>query len=187
MQSIEDVYERFETIDKFFQHLQTAGKVQQLSKEDTQTLAQLYLAEMQAKDKSKWIDVDRLNDKDDKEYQDRVKDSTMQLLISIFHTRARMFSIDYDNGPIKISVMAMIALATITKGNPGNCVMYMAYILQWSRVNNQSNIECGILFQQIFPNGFFVEDSLSEAWSGQKIKGSQGNYVNAVDTLNFYS
>jgi hypothetical protein len=75
-------------------------------------------------------------------------------------------------------------LMAVTNGSPGNLVMYMAYLANWSNAHDTETIDINV-FANIFAMGTFSEADLQKAWETQKVRDKEFG-DNLLDRQSFW-
>jgi len=114
---------------------------------------------------SKSEDVDILYGKAKNEWQ----------LLRILEDRLASLNCTVDKGPLVITSMAC--------KTPGECVMYANYIAYKIKKLGVDNLNMNDFCTDVFPTGFFTQETLEEHWDKQKVNRSESGSDNLLDYL----
>lgn len=100
-------------------------------------------------------------------------------LLSILEDRLGSLNCAVDKGPLVVMSMAC--------KTPGECVMYANYIAYKAKKLEVSRVTINDFCMDIFPTGFFTDDTLSDHWDKQKVKSNGSDnlldYLSAAESL----
>lgn len=82
---------------------------------------------------------------------------------------------------LKVSKPLMAFICVLSKGSPGNAVLWASVIAAMAAADNRTEIDIDVLTRH-FPMGFPTEASMSAAWDAQKV--GSGNLLDASTSWN---
>lgn len=84
----------------------------------------------------------------------------------------------------RLSPKALFVISFLSKSF-GVGIMYIWYLQYWSFKNNVDFIDDIMLFDNVFPNGFFSDKSLQVFWNAQKVKRT--SVMSSDNLLDYYN